>query len=268
MNAHSTNIAVNIDRLRIATPCPISWEQMTGDNRVRFCAHCQLNVYNISELSRREAETLVASSEGRLCTKLYRRADGTILTKDCPVGLRALRMRVSKRAAAVFAAIVSIASVAFGQQSSAKDEKTACTPQTRITQTPIPAEKAANLLAGNVVDPNGAVVPGATVTIVNTDSKETMTTTTNDAGRFKFASAKPGTYSVTVEFIGFNPVQVGNVIIQKDQLTNINTTFELSDVTIYPGTIGIVELAFEPVDTRAPHTTIIKEQMIRRFPIQ
>ncbi len=31
----------SLDRLRIATPCPISWEQITGDNRVRFCHHCQ-----------------------------------------------------------------------------------------------------------------------------------------------------------------------------------------------------------------------------------
>ena len=69
--------SASIDRLRIATPCPISWEQMTGDDRVRFCDHCQLNVYNISELSRSEAETLIASTEGRLCARLFRRADGT-----------------------------------------------------------------------------------------------------------------------------------------------------------------------------------------------
>src|SRR6267378_5000201 len=100
MAAHLAEHRSNLDRLRIATPCPISWEQMTGDNRVRFCDHCKLNVYNISELSRLEAESLIASTEGRLCARLFRRADGTVLTKDCPVGLRALRMRISKRVAA------------------------------------------------------------------------------------------------------------------------------------------------------------------------
>ena len=89
--------SASIDRARIATPCPVSWEQMTGDDRVRFCDQCELHVYNISELTRIEAETLIASTEGRICARLYRRADGSVITKDCPVGLRALRMRVSKR---------------------------------------------------------------------------------------------------------------------------------------------------------------------------
>src|SRR6185369_11666555 len=124
-----------IDRLRIATPCPIGWDEMTGDNRVRFCDHCQLNVYNIVEMSRSEAEKLIASTEGRLCARLFRRADGTVLTKDCPVGLRALRRRVAKRTAAVFAAIVSLSALAFGQHGASKNGKTACTPQTKITRT-------------------------------------------------------------------------------------------------------------------------------------
>ena len=66
MSTHS----MSIDRLRIATPCPVSWEQMSGDNRVRFCDQCQLKVYNITALSRAEAESLIASSEGRLCARI------------------------------------------------------------------------------------------------------------------------------------------------------------------------------------------------------
>ncbi|MEP6568559.1 MAG: hypothetical protein ABJC10_02200 [Acidobacteriota bacterium] len=154
-----STIPAKIDGLRIATPCPISWEQMTGDNRVRFCDHCKLNLYNISELSRIEAEAFIASTENRLCARLFRRADGTVLTKDCPVGLRALRMRVSKRAAAVFAAIASISAAAFGQQSTAKDGKTTCTPQTRILRTM--AAQAESFISDFVRDINGAAIPGA-----------------------------------------------------------------------------------------------------------
>ena len=145
MPNHSTKASINIDHIRVATPCPISWEQMSGDHRIRFCGHCQLNVYNISELSRIEAESLIASAEGRICARLYRRVDGTILTKDCPVGLRALRLRASKRAAAIFAAIAGISSAAFGQQSTARDGKTMCTPQTKITRKS-DANRVANVL--------------------------------------------------------------------------------------------------------------------------
>ena len=77
-----------LNQIRIASPCPVSWEQMIGDNRVRFCGECQLNVYNFGELSRTEAEELLRSTEGRLCGRLYRRADGMVITKDCPVGFR------------------------------------------------------------------------------------------------------------------------------------------------------------------------------------
>jgi hypothetical protein len=64
---------------------------MTGDDRVRFCEHCRKNVYNLSSMSHDEAAALVRQTEGRLCVRFYRRHDGTILTNDCPVGLRAAR---------------------------------------------------------------------------------------------------------------------------------------------------------------------------------
>jgi hypothetical protein len=64
---------------------------MAGNERQRFCAQCKLNVYNLSEMTRAEAEALVARAEGRVCVRFYRRRDGTMLTRDCPVGLRALR---------------------------------------------------------------------------------------------------------------------------------------------------------------------------------
>ncbi len=72
----------------------MSWQDMTGSGRVRFCSECERNVYNLSGMSRREAETLLRNTEGRLCVAYYRRADGTILTADCPVGLYAFKKRL------------------------------------------------------------------------------------------------------------------------------------------------------------------------------
>ena len=95
-----------LDNVRIAAPCSADWEQMRGDERVRFCAQCSLNVYNLSGMTRREAEGVVARAEGRLCVRFYRRPDGTILTSNCPVGLRAIKRRVSKTASAVLSALM------------------------------------------------------------------------------------------------------------------------------------------------------------------
>jgi hypothetical protein len=103
--ARFTNV---LDRVRVAAPCEADWDEMRGDERVRFCHRCSLNVYNLSAMTRREAEHLVTRTEGaRTCVRFYRRADGTMLTRSCPVGLAALKRRASRITGATFAAIVS-----------------------------------------------------------------------------------------------------------------------------------------------------------------
>ncbi len=95
-----------LEGVKVAAPCSAGWENMTGNDRVRFCQQCDLNVYNLSGMSRREAETLINNTESRLCIRFYRRADGTILTRDCPTGLRAIRRRVSRITTAVASAVL------------------------------------------------------------------------------------------------------------------------------------------------------------------
>jgi len=85
---------VHLEQLRVASPCPAIWSDMTGDDTVRHCDLCRRNVYNLSAMSRAEAERLVNEREGRMCASFYRRADGTILTQDCPMGLRRARRKV------------------------------------------------------------------------------------------------------------------------------------------------------------------------------
>ena len=96
-----------LDRVRVASPCKADWAQMIGTERVRFCGQCNLNVYNLSSMTKIQAESLIADTEGRLCVRFYRRTDGSILTRDCPVGLRAIRRRLSYLAKAASAAVLS-----------------------------------------------------------------------------------------------------------------------------------------------------------------
>ncbi len=96
-----------LDRVRIAAPCSADWDQMIGTDRVRFCAQCSLNVYNLSSMTRNDAESFIARNEGRLCVRFYRRADGSILTRNCPVGLRAIHRRLSHLARATATLVLS-----------------------------------------------------------------------------------------------------------------------------------------------------------------
>jgi len=95
-----------LDSVRIAAPCPADWDSMYGNERVRFCDQCQLNVYNLSDMSKPEAERLIGQAEGRLCVRYYKRRDGSVITQNCPVGLRAIKRRLSRIATAVMSSLL------------------------------------------------------------------------------------------------------------------------------------------------------------------
>ena len=83
-----------LDNIRIASPCSARWEDMTGDERARFCGQCNKHVYNFSSMTQAEVESLIREKEGRLCGRIYRRRDGRVLTADCEVGVERKRNRI------------------------------------------------------------------------------------------------------------------------------------------------------------------------------
>jgi hypothetical protein len=85
-----------LDKIKIASPCSANWDEMYGSERKRFCGECKLNVYNISEMTKDEAENFILRSEGRLCLRIYKRRDGTVITRDCPVGWARVKRRISR----------------------------------------------------------------------------------------------------------------------------------------------------------------------------
>jgi len=112
LDGHGRRALPLLDSVRIASPCSADWNQMVGDDRVRFCGSCQKNVYDLSKMTREEGEALIRDHEvaGDLCARLYRRADGTLLTADCPVGLQ--KKRVHRAAAVLVSGGAIAASVA------------------------------------------------------------------------------------------------------------------------------------------------------------
>lgn len=100
-----------LDNIRIASPCTADWAQMTGDDRVRACGSCQKNVYNLSELTRDEAQALIREKNGDLCGRYFQRKDGTIILKDCEIGVARNRKRRVIAAAGV--ALLSSAGALF-----------------------------------------------------------------------------------------------------------------------------------------------------------
>lgn len=112
----------------IETPCESSWDKMTGNDSVRFCGQCSLNVYNVANLTDKEAEAVFAKGreQGRVCARLYRRPDGTIMTDNCPRSLRRIRDAsrwLKTKIVAGFALTVSLFTPAQAEDSKKNQEK-------------------------------------------------------------------------------------------------------------------------------------------------
>lgn len=83
-----------LEDIKVASPCHARWDDMVGDAKSRHCAACDKHVFNLSAMTREEAELTMLEKTGEVCIRLYRRADGTVITADCPVGVRKKRLRL------------------------------------------------------------------------------------------------------------------------------------------------------------------------------
>jgi hypothetical protein len=96
-----------LPNIRIASPCKAPWEEMKGDDRVRHCAKCDKDVFNLSAMTREQAESLIVEKQGKLCARYFQRQDGTILLADCEVG-RKHRRRVRMVTAGMAVTITAV----------------------------------------------------------------------------------------------------------------------------------------------------------------
>jgi uncharacterized protein (DUF2141 family) len=247
-----------LDRIGIATPCHISWDSMSGTDRARFCSQCELHVYDISQLSRKEAIALIASTQGRICGRIHRRADGTVLTRDCPVGLRALRRRVARVAGAALAAALSFLSTAAAQSRS--QDKDSCKRIPAISVEKKGAQGQQGTVRGAVMDSIGAAVRGAKLRLVNERTKEKLAAESTATGEFVFPDLSKGKYILEIESPGFMSFRLKNLLVESGEELRLTATLQLSGEM----TMGII-VTSDPLES-LPGTTIITSDMIRRFP--
>jgi hypothetical protein len=186
----------SLNRLTVNSPCFRDWTSMTGNDQVRFCEHCELEVHNISEMTRTEALRLIATSQGRLCVRYYRNPQGAVVSRPMPAKLHHLGRRVSQLAAGAFSATLSLSpAVAHGSASISSQTTHIAQGQGRFA--------VGASVVGTITDPNGAVIPGATVSISNADRSVAMYTSTSDEGEFRFDGLASGMYTLHVEAPGF-----------------------------------------------------------------
>ncbi|HTL51697.1 MAG TPA: hypothetical protein VL860_03885 [Planctomycetota bacterium] len=138
VTAKPSNPAHSLATIQIASPCHVPFASMPGDDKRRFCGECKKNVYNLSAMTAQEAEALIQSTGGKLCATFYRRADGTVLTQDCPVGVQAKLRAAWARSLARVAAVAVLGLSFFGFGCKARGFTGASAIGLEAPQVPIP----------------------------------------------------------------------------------------------------------------------------------
>jgi hypothetical protein len=120
-------------------------------------------------------------------------------------------------------------------------------------------------LSGTVQDEQGAVVPGASVTIVNTGTGARRTATTNNDGYFTFPFLSATTYNITIEHQGFTPVAISDLVLNVGDKKGIQIQLKVGAVNA--PTVNVS--AEDVVETRTDGSvgTVINRQQIENMPL-
>lgn len=86
-------------------------------------------------------------------------------------------------------------------------------------------------IQGTVADPEGGVIPGATLTLTDVDTNRVMTTTSNDSGVYNFNALPPDHFTLSASAKGFQQKVINNVTIIPEQANALNVQLVIGDVT-------------------------------------
>ncbi len=127
------------------------------------------------------------------------------------------------------------------------------------------AQASTSDLIGRITDPNGAVVPGATIKVENKETGFSRTITANEVGEYQLIGIPPGSYDVTVSAATFNTVKIGDVKVTVGQRAELTVPLEIgSDDIIVDVSVDDVEL----IETsKSTVSDTIDQQKIENLPI-
>ncbi len=239
-----------LNDISIASPCSADWNSMRGNDQVRFCEHCNLNVHDLSAMSRMRAERLVSRSNGRLCVRFISDSAGLLMSQ--PAQKRKLHQigpRVSRIAAGAFTAALSVTSAVAQNANRTLDLSSTPT-------APVSRWDTGTIVFGTITDPNGAVIPGATVHVSNPELGIDYFVNSDGEGNFRVDQLKPAYYRIRIEAPGFaasedQSIYVGTTVTRHDRSLKVGTISEEVDVlsgdsetgTVISGGMAVVSAA-------------------------
>lgn len=234
-------------KLRVAEPCSENWNEMFGNDRVRFCSHCAKSVNDISAMSPKEALKLVNRSRGNICIRYVENP----LTKEPVIGGRLYQ--IARRAPAIAAGVVG-ATLGLSAMSYAQGgTRTARTNTPQQTETAIainldkeiPSGTGTAVIWGTVTDPAGAVIPGASVRLLDGEGDEIKAVLSGYDGTYRFEGLPAGKYSMRSTAEGFVSTEIISIELEEGVERLQPLSLEIGELVV----MGSMLLATVPIES-------------------
>lgn len=139
--------------LRIQTPCPKRWDELSGSGAKRYCSECRLHVHDAAQLTKAEAQALVSSATSRVCMRMEYDAAGEVVFRDHralqPIAASNLRGPIVRAARWAMTAAAGVLAACQGGSSDA------CSPTSPSNTAPTSTEmgKVSTTVLGDVATP-------------------------------------------------------------------------------------------------------------------
>jgi len=212
---------------------------MSGDEKKRFCSECDKFVYDFSRMTRRQVEAIVSIHQGRMCARITRLPDGSLLTLETPQAHPIVARRASPVVNATLAAILglSVPANVLSVDASAAQFIARSDADGGGARNPYGGGEA--LVGGTVLDPQGAVIPNVVVKLIS-DAGAELETKTSGEGEFTFPQVPYGSYIMLVEAQGFFTHVNSNVIVDTPYDTRLEVTMKANrKLVTMGGAMGI-----------------------------
>ena len=224
-----------LDQLQVVSPCSTDWDKMSGDEKKRFCSECDKFVYDFSQMTRRQVEAIVSIHRGRVCARITRRPDESLVTLEAPPVHPIVARRASPVVNATLAAILVLSLPANAINADVSAAQLTVRSDADSDGARIPYGGGEALVGGTVFDPEGAVIPNAVVKLIS-DAGAELKTKTSDEGEFTFARVPFGSYIMLIEAQGFYRHVNSSVIVD----TPYDMRFEVTMKVKLEPTMGAI----------------------------
>lgn len=279
-----TTRKTSLDRIEITSPCDADWDEMTGSEQIRYCTECNKYVYNLSAMTRRDAEELVATRRSQMCTRMIRDLNGGTITVDSLPPVRLLGRRPGPIASTVVTTILSIAPAvgAISQSPRASSHVYAQNESSRKASRPVSGTPT-GAITGTVSDESGSPISGAVVTITSEAAGKVSSQITTETGEFRFDGLAARTYIFEVNAKGYQLPKQHGLDVQSGEIHPMNVvmakeiqvmgawgtpaqplrTLYLQSDRVVVATVGKSVTAQEASSSRLTKTSLIVSQTIK-----